>query len=103
MVLEIPKNAPRRKKKVMKDDKLNVQEPVEYDILVKIKKEDVHILNYLLEAEDNVMNIRSFEGEYLKVIATKDTVIDAIRLLENVRNLVDLEIVALKPNTGSAG
>ncbi|AFG34511.1 hypothetical protein Ferpe_0371 [Fervidobacterium pennivorans DSM 9078] len=88
---------------MMKDDKLNVQEPVEYDILVKIKKEDVHILNYLLEAEDNVMNIRSFEGEYLKVIATKDTVIDAIRLLENVRNLVDLEIVALKPNTGSAG
>lgn len=89
--------------KVMNDDKLNVQEPVEYDILVKIKKEDVHILNYLLEAEDNVMNIRSFEGEYLKVIATKDTVIDAIRLLENVRSLVDLEIVALKPNNGSAG
>ena len=87
---------------MMKDDKLNVQEPVEYDILVKIKKEDVHILNYLLEAEDNVMNIRSFEGEYLKVIATKDTVVDAIRLLENVRSLVDLEIVALKPNNGSA-
>ncbi len=88
---------------MMNDDKLNVQEPVEYDILVKIKKEDVHILNYLLEAEDNVMNIRSFEGEYLKVIATKDTVIDAIRLLENVRSLVDLEIVVLKPNNGSAG
>lgn len=88
---------------MMNDGKLNVQEPVEYDILVKIKKEDVHILNYLLEAEDNVMNIRSFEGEYLKVIATKDTVIDAIRLLENVRSLVDLEIVALKPNNGSAG
>jgi hypothetical protein len=88
---------------VLNDDKLNVQEPVEYDILVKIKKEDVHILNYLLEAEDNVMNIRSFEGEYLKVIATKDTVIDAIRLLENVRSLVDLEIVVLKPNNGSAG
>jgi len=88
---------------VMNDGKLNVQEPVEYDILVKIKKEDVHILNYLLEAEDNVMNIRSFEGEYLKVIATKDTVIDAIRLLENVRSLVDLEIVMLKPNNGSAG
>ncbi|WP_249741798.1 DUF4911 domain-containing protein [Fervidobacterium pennivorans] len=87
----------------MNDDKLNVQEPVEYDILVKIKKEDIHILNYLLEAEDNVMNIRSFEGEYLKVIATKDTVIDAIRLLENVRSLVDSEIVALKPNNGSAG
>ncbi|WP_448377964.1 DUF4911 domain-containing protein [Fervidobacterium sp.] len=87
----------------MNDDKLDVQEPVEYDILVKIKKEDVHILNYLLEAEDNVMNIRSFEGKYLRVIATKDTVIDAIRLLESARSLVDLEIVALKLNNGSAG
>ncbi len=88
---------------MMNDDKLDVQEPVEYDILVKIKKEDVHILNYLLEAEDNVMNIRSFEGKYLRVIATKDTVIDAIRLLESARSLVDLEIVALKLNNGSAG
>jgi len=80
----------------------NVCVPVEYDILVKINKEDVHILNYLLEAEDNVMNIRSFEGEFLKVISPKDMVVDAIRLLESARTIVNLEIVELKPNNGSA-
>lgn len=80
----------------------NVCVPVEYDILVKINKEDVHILNYLLEAEDNVMNIRSFEGEFLKVISPKDMVVDAIRLLESARTMVELEIVELKPNNGSA-
>ncbi|AMW33660.1 MULTISPECIES: DUF4911 domain-containing protein [Fervidobacterium] len=87
----------------MKNNSVNALEPVEYDILVKLKKEDVHILNYLLEAEDNVMNIRSFEGEFLKVIATKDTVVDAIRLLESAKSFVDLEIITLKPNNGNAG
>ncbi|QAV32441.1 protein of unknown function [Fervidobacterium changbaicum] len=88
---------------MMKNNSVNALEPVEYDILVKLKKEDVHILNYLLEAEDNVMNIRSFEGEFLKVIATKDTVVDAIRLLESAKSFVDLEIITLKPNNGNAG
>lgn len=76
--------------------------PVEYDILVKINKEDVHILNYLLEAEDNLMNIRSFEGEFLKVISPKDMVVDAIKLLESARTIVELEIIELKPNNGRA-
>ncbi len=79
-----------------------INDILEYDILVKINKEDVHILNYLLEAEDNTMNVRSFEGEFLKVIATKDTVIDAIKLLESARTIVNLEIVQLRPNNGSA-
>jgi len=85
---------------VKKMDEIN--DILEYDILVRINKEDVHILNYLLEAEDNTMNIRSFEGEFLKVIATKDTVIDAIKLLESARAIVNLEIVKLNPNNGSA-
>ena len=79
------------------------KEVLEYDVLVKLRKEDVHILNYLLETEDNIMNIRSFEGEFLKVIAPKDTVVDAIKLLESAKQFIDLEIVSLKPNDGSAG
>lgn len=75
---------------------------LEYDIFVKMDKEDVHILNYLLEAEDNVMNIRSYEGEFLKVIAPKDMLVSAIRLLESVRDMIELEIVDIKPNKGSA-
>jgi len=78
-------------------------EILEYDILVKLRKEDVHILNYLLETEDNIMNIRSFEGEYLRVIATKDTVVEAMRLLESAKSFVELEIISLKPSDGSAG
>lgn len=74
----------------------------EYDIIVKMERENVHMLNYILEAEDNIMNIRSFEGDYLRVIATKDTVIDAIRLLESVKEYIDLEIVELRPNNGKA-
>ncbi len=78
-------------------------EVLEYDILVRIDKEDIHILNYLLEAEDHVMNIRSLEGEYLRVIAPKDMVLDAIRLLESAKTVVDLELVELRPNDGNAG
>lgn len=75
---------------------------LEYDILVKMKKEDVHMLNYLLEAEDNVMNIRSFKGDFLKVIVPKDMLVSAIKLLESVKGIVELEIVDIKSNTGSA-
>lgn len=78
-------------------------EVLEYDILVRIDKEDIHILNYLLEAEDHVMNIRSLEGKYLRVIAPKDMVLDAIRLLESAKTVVDLELVELRPNDGNAG
>lgn len=79
------------------------REILEYDIIVRIDKEDVHVLNYLLEGEDNVMNIRAFEGEFLRVIATKDTVLDAVRLLESARSYVQLELVELRPNDGHAG
>lgn len=85
-----------------KGNRIPQLEVSEYDIIVKMERENVHMLNYILEAEDNIMNIRSFEGDYLRVIATKDTVIDAIRLLESVKEYIDLEIVELRPNNGKA-
>ncbi|HCI29896.1 MAG TPA: DUF4911 domain-containing protein [Fervidobacterium sp.] len=92
------------KKSLSEEDKnYKEQEVLEYDIIVKMERGKVHLLNYILEAEDNAMNIRSFEGEYLKVIAPKDTVIDAIKLLESVKEYVDLEIIGLRPNNGTAG
>jgi len=86
----------------VKNNRIPQLEISEYDIIVKMERENVHMLNYILEAEDNIMNIRSFEGDYLRVIATKDTVIDAIRLLESVKEYIDLEIVELRPNNGKA-
>jgi len=86
----------------VKNNRIPHLEVSEYDIIVKMERENVHMLNYILETEDNIMNIRSFEGDYLRVIATKDTVIDAIRLLESVKEYIDLEIVELRPNNGKA-
>jgi len=86
----------------VKNNRIPQLEISEYDIIVKMERENVHMLNYILEAEDNIMNIRSFEGDYLRVIATKDTVIDAIKLLESVKEYIDLEIVELRPNNGKA-
>ena len=86
----------------VKNNRIPQLEISEYDIIVKMERENVHMLNYILEAEDNIMNIRSFEGDNLRVIATKDTVIDAIRLLESVKEYIDLEIVELRPNNGKA-
>jgi len=45
---------------------------MEYDILIEVAKEDVHILNYVLEVEENVMNIRKYEDGMLRIIVPED-------------------------------
>lgn len=100
MILKVSEN--EKGNRYVKNNRIPQLEISEYDIIVKMERENVHMLNYILEAEDNIMNIRSFEGDYLRVIATKDTVIDAIRLLESVKEYIDLEIVELRPNNGKA-
>ncbi len=77
-------------------------EPVEYDVLVKINKEDIHIVNYIVEGEDNVMNIRSIDGEFLKIISPKDFLVDTIVLLSSLREIINLEIYEIRPNSGKA-
>ncbi|HCL98709.1 MAG TPA: DUF4911 domain-containing protein [Fervidobacterium sp.] len=100
VILKVSEN--EKGNRYVKNNRIPQLEISEYDIIVKMERENVHMLNYILEAEDNIMNIRSFEGDYLRVIATKDTVIDAIRLLESVKEYIDLEIVELRPNNGKA-
>lgn|GEM_PF-158842 len=100
MILKVSEN--EKGNRYVKNNRIPQLEISEYDIIVKMERENVHMLNYILEAEDNIMNIRSFEGDYLRVIATKDTVIDAIKLLESVKEYIDLEIVELRPNNGKA-
>ncbi len=100
VILKVSEN--EKGNRYVKNNRIPQLEISEYDIIVKMERENVHMLNYILEAEDNIMNIRSFEGDYLRVIATKDTVIDAIKLLESVKEYIDLEIVELRPNNGKA-
>ncbi|MBP7303235.1 MAG: DUF4911 domain-containing protein, partial [Fervidobacterium sp.] len=74
VILKVSEN--EKGNRYVKNNRIPQLEISEYDIIVKMERENVHMLNYILEAEDNIMNIRSFEGDYLRVIATKDTVID---------------------------
>jgi len=75
---------------------------MEYDILIEIAKEDVHILNYVLEVEENVMNIRKYEDGILRIIVPEDLKEEALKLLEGVKEIVDLKIVSIRKNEGSA-
>ena len=75
---------------------------MEYDILIEVAKEDVHILNYVLEVEENVMNIRKYEDGILRIIVPEDLREEALKLLEGVREIVDLKIVSIRKNEGSA-
>jgi len=75
---------------------------MEYDILIEVAKEDVHILNYVLEVEENVMNIRKYEDGILRIIVPEDLKEEALKLLEGVREIVDLKIVSIRKNEGSA-
>jgi len=75
---------------------------MEYDILIEVAKEDVHILNYVLEVEENVMNIRKYEDGILRIIVPEDLKEEALKLLECVKEIVDLKIVSIRKNEGSA-
>ena len=75
---------------------------MEYDILIEVAKEDVHILNYVLEVEENVMNIRKYENGILRIIVPEDLKEEALKLLEGVKEIVDLKIVSIRKNEGSA-
>lgn len=75
---------------------------MEYDILVEISKEDVHVLNYVLEVEENIMNIRKFEDGVLRIIVPADLKEEALKLLEGIKGMVDMKIISIKKNEGKA-
>lgn len=75
----------------------------EFDIYLKIKKEDVHILNYILEAEDNLLNIRKFDDNgLLRIIVPADFLEDVLKMLEDLKSEVQFEVVKYEPNCGMA-
>ncbi len=74
----------------------------EYDVYVRIDREKVHDLSYILEVEDNLANIRKYEGGILRIIVPADLKDDLMELLAGVRELVDLEIESVEVNRGSA-
>ena len=76
---------------------------MEYDVYVRIDKERVHDLSYIIEVEDNLTNVRKYENGLLRLIVPADLKDDLLRLLEGVKEMVPLEIERIEVNPGSAG
>ncbi len=77
-------------------------EGVEYDLYLRIDEEKVHDLNYILEVEDNLANIRKYENGLLRIIVPGDLLEDLKELLDLIRNVVPFEIGRVEVNKGSA-
>ena len=76
---------------------------MEYDVYIKIDREKVHDLSYIIEVEDNLTNVRKYENGLLRLIVPADLKDDLLQLLEGVKEMVPLEIERIEVNPGSAG
>jgi hypothetical protein len=77
------------------------QEVLEYDVYVKVKREYIHLVTYLLESVDNLMNVRNVvENNLMKIICPKDTLDDSLKLINSLKEMTDLEVVKVEPNNG---
>lgn len=75
---------------------------MEKDILIKVDKEKVHILSYILESEDNLVNVRKYENGILRLIVPNDLIKKLLIFLEDLENKIGFEILEIKENSGSA-
>ena len=76
---------------------------LEYDVFVKVREEDVHVISYILEVEDNLLNIRKITDDgLLRIIVPKDLLEDVLELLNSLKDKLDLEIVRYERNPGKA-
>ncbi|APT75393.1 hypothetical protein XO10_02310 [Marinitoga sp. 1135] len=80
---------------------MNNSDVLEYDVYVKVKKEDIHLVTYLLESVDNLMNVRNVvENNMMKIICPKDTLDESLKLINSLKEMTDLEVVKIEPNNG---
>lgn len=75
----------------------------EYNVYVRMPKEEIHMLGYILEADDHIMNIRHTDetDSTVKIIVPADLLSEAMTMLENLKEEIPLEIVRYEPNPGN--
>lgn len=73
---------------------------MEYDVYLKIKSEDVHKLGYILEVEDNLVNMRKYEKGMLRILVPGDLLQELLDFLNSVKEHVNFEIVEYRENDG---
>ena len=74
----------------------------EYDVYLRIDKDKIHDLSYILEVEDNLANIRKYENGLLRVIVPEDLYEDLMELLKGIKEVVPFEVEKVEVNSGSA-
>ncbi len=74
----------------------------EYDVYLKIDKDKIHDLSYILEVEDNLANIRKYENGFLRIIVPEELYEDLMELLKSIKREVPFEIEKVEVNSGSA-
>jgi len=75
---------------------------MEYDLYVRISPEQIHMVNYMLEAEDNLLNIRNIDpkSNLLKIVVIDSDLNDVLKLLEHLKDDLNLEVVKYEPSCG---
>ncbi len=75
---------------------------MEYDVYVDIPKAEVHTLNYILEAEDNLLNVRHIDpaSGLLKIVVVDDALEELLKLLQSLQKELHLKVVKYEPNRG---
>jgi len=73
---------------------------VEYDVYLKMDSNDVHTLSYILEVEDNLLNMRKYENGVLRILVPADLLDELLNFLHNVKNCVKFELVDVRLNRG---
>lgn len=74
---------------------------MEYDVYLKINSEDVHTLSYILEVEDNLLNMRKYQNGLLRILVPADLLDELLSFLQNVKGYVKFELVDVRLNRGT--
>lgn len=75
---------------------------LEYDLYVRIGESDIHMVNYMLEAEDNLLNVRNVDAKsgLLKIVVIDTDLSDMLKLLDYLKDDLHLEVVKYEPSFG---
>ncbi|MCS7174647.1 DUF4911 domain-containing protein [Pseudothermotoga sp.] len=73
---------------------------MEYDVYLRMNSDDVHTLSYILEVEDNLLNMRKYQNGLLRILVPADLLDQLLGFLQNVRSYVNFELVDVRLNRG---
>ncbi|WP_448523305.1 DUF4911 domain-containing protein [Pseudothermotoga sp.] len=76
-------------------------ESMEYDVYLKMDSNDVHTLSYILEVEDNLLNMRKYENGVLRILVPADLLDELLNFLQNVKDYVKFELLNVRLNRGT--